>query len=62
MEEVLNLGLNFAILPSKLDFTQFLADFKRFERNMVWKEYFFKQDEDTEYTPPIFKLKKNQPT
>ena len=61
MEEVLNLGLNLAILPSKLDISQVLADFKRFERNMVWKEYFFKQDEDNEYTPPIFNSKKNLP-
>ena len=57
MEEVLNLGLNFAILPTKLDITQVLCDFKRFERNMIWKEFFFGQDNE-DYSPPIFKSKK----
>ena len=32
MQEVLNLGLNFAVLPKKLDITQVLSDFKRFEK------------------------------
>ena len=46
MQEVLNLGLNFAILPKKLDITQVLSDFKRFERNMIWREYFYGKDNE----------------
>ena len=58
MEEVLNLGLNFAILPKKLDITQVLSDFKRFERSMIWKEFFYDKENIAEYKPPIFKSKK----
>ena len=35
MEKVLNRGLNFAILPLKLNMTQVLADFNKFERNLA---------------------------
>ena len=59
MNEVLNLGLNFAILPLKLDITQVLVDFRKYERSMIWKEFWFNQEEETEsYTPPIFKEEK----
>ena len=58
MEEVLNLGLNFAVLPKKLDITQVLSDFKRFERSMVWKEYFFNKETNEEYARPMFKHRK----
>ena len=44
MENVLNKGLNFAILPLKLDLTQVLTDFKRFERTMIWKEFWHNRD------------------
>ena len=37
MESVLNRGLNFGFLPLKLDLTQVLTDFERFERTMIWK-------------------------
>ena len=39
MEKVLNRGLNFAILPLKLDLTQVLVDYERFERTMIWQEF-----------------------
>ena len=39
MEELLNMGLNFAILPLNLDITQVLVDFKKYERSLVWKEF-----------------------
>ena len=59
MEELLNLGLNFAVLPLKLDITQILVDFKKFERNMVWHEFWFgKEDKDENYEPPVFKTNK----
>ena len=61
MESLLNRGLNFAITPLKLDLTQTLAEFRRFERSLVWKEY-FADHEETEYVPPIFKkTKTNMP-
>ena len=61
MQKVLNRGLNFAILPLKLDLTQVLVDFKRFERTMIWQEFWFgKTQESEEYKPPIFKEKKEQ--
>jgi hypothetical protein len=41
MENLLNRGFNFAILPLKLDLTQVLVDFKRFERSVIWHEYFY---------------------
>ena len=40
MDELLNLGLKFAILPLKLDITQVLVDFKRYKQSLVWKEFF----------------------
>ena len=59
MESVLNRGLKFAIQPLKLDITQVLTDFTRFERSMVWKEYWFGKETEETYVPPIFKKKKN---
>ena len=35
MDKLLNRGLNFSVLPDKLDITQVLVDWKRFERTMV---------------------------
>ena len=50
--------MNFAILPKKLDITQVLSDFKRFQRSMIWKEYFYDKENIEEYKSPIFKSKK----
>ena len=58
MLKVLNRGLKFAILPLKLDISQVLTDFKRFERTMVWKEYWFGKDSEP-FVPPIFRQKKH---
>ena len=59
MENVLNRGLKFAITPLKLDITQVLTEFRRFERTMVWKEFWFGQENEGPYEPPIFKQKKS---
>ena len=61
MEDVLNRGLKFAILPLKLDVTQVLTDFRRFERTLVWKEFWHGRDTDNtqERETPTFKKKKN---
>ena len=59
MTELLNLWLNFAILPLKLDLTQVLVDFTKYERSMVWKEFWYsKEDKSDNYKPPIFKENK----
>ena len=39
--KVLNHGLKFAITPIKLDITQVLTEFWRFERTMVWQEFWY---------------------
>ena len=59
MLKILNRGLNFAILPLKLDVTQVLADFKYFERTMIWKEFWYARDSPENQERPIFKSKKS---
>ena len=59
MNNLLNRGLNYSILPKKLDITQVLLDFERFKRKMIWKEFFHGQEQEQEYSEPIFKTKKN---
>ena len=39
MISLLNKGLNFSILPDKIDNTQILTEHKRFERTMFWKSF-----------------------
>ena len=58
MESLLNRGLNFSILPLKLDITQVLVDFKRFERSIIWHEYFYGRDSDNDFKAKVFKTQK----
>ena len=58
MENLINRGLNFAILPLNLDLTQVLVDFKRFERSFVWTEFWHGKERDKPYQKPIFKTTK----
>ena len=58
MVKVLNKGLKFAITPLKLDITQVLTEFRRFERTMVWWEFWYGKNTDQPYKPSIFKQKK----
>ena len=58
MENLLNRGLNFSILPLKLDLTQVLVDFKRFERSVIWNEYFYGREKDEDPKARIFKSNK----
>ena len=61
MEKVLNRGLNFSITPLKLNLTQVLVDYARFERTMLWKE-FWADAPQVDYQQPIFKqVKTNLP-
>ena len=59
MESLLNRGFNFSILPLKLDITQVLVDFKRFERSVILHEYFYGTEKDGDSKARIFKSKKN---
>ena len=62
MENLLNRGFNFSILPLKLDLTQVLVDFKKFERSVIWHEYFYGEESDCDFRGKIFKSNKsNQP-
>ena len=59
MIKVLNCGLKFAKTPLKLDITQVLAEFRRFERTMVWQEFWYGKPKGETYKPPIFEQKKH---
>ena len=59
MNSLLNRGLNFAILPLKLDITQILVDFRKYERRVIWHEFWFGREADHEYEKPIFKTNKS---
>ena len=58
MQSVLNRGFKFAVLPLKLDIAQVLTDFRRFERTMLWKEFWFGREPNEPYIPPMFKKRK----
>ena len=61
MENVLNRGLNFAIMPLKLNLTQLLVEYQKFERTMLWTEFWANQPKQ-DFKPPIFKkVKTNLP-
>ena len=59
MKKLLNRGLNFSILPLKLDITEVLVDFKSFERKMLWKEVFHGKENTEAQKEHIFKSKKS---
>ena len=58
MENLLNRGLKFAVLPLKLDLTQVLVDFRHFERSAIWKEFWHNREENKQRKQPIFKKQK----
>ena len=57
MDRLLNRGLNFSILPYKLDITQVLVEHKKYSRSVIWNEFFYGRDED-ETEKPIFRTEK----
>ena len=57
MISLLNRGLNFCVKPLGVDLSKLLTDFKKFERKMLWKE-FFSGEEQNDYQPPLFKTEK----
>ena len=42
-----------------MDLTQVLTDFKRFERSIIWYEYWYGRDSENEGEKPIFRIQKN---
>ena len=58
MSSLLNRGLNFSILPLKLDITEVLVDYKKFERRVVWHEFWYGRESENTYEIPMFKTHK----
>ena len=58
MDRLLNRGLNFSLLPYKLDITQTLVEFRKYERSVIWHEFFYDQEDNQEYSIPIFQEQK----
>ena len=52
-------GLNFAVLPKKLDITQVLVDFRKFKRSITWMEFWHGREENNqEVERKLFKTEK----
>ena len=58
MHQVLNKGLNYSVLPSKVDNTLILAEHKKFERTILWRQFWADRDSTQNSTIPIFNLNK----
>ena len=61
MKSLLERGLNFAVTPSSFNLSEILLDFRKFERKVKWKEFWYIHgDGETlkDYVPPIFKSEK----
>ena len=61
MEKVLNRGLNFAILPSKLDITEVYVNLRRLDRAAIWQEFFYSRESDTQLNQIFRTHKTNLP-
>ena len=57
MEKLLNQGFNFSVLPNKLDITQLLVEYKRYERSAILNEFHHGEEQDS-YETPLFKTHK----
>ena len=40
MIEFLNRGLNYCVMPAKVNQSNLMSDFRKFERKMRWTEFF----------------------
>ena len=58
MIKLLNRGLNFCVMPAKVNLSKLMSDFRKFERKMRWTEFFSEKKDDCTYDPPIFKIEK----
>jgi hypothetical protein len=59
MTSLLNRGLNFSILPDKIDMTQVNEDLKRFKRAAIWNEFWFGRESEDQ-KDLIFKNEKDK--
>ena len=59
MVKLLNRGLSFCILPIKLDLTEVLVDFRRFERSIIWHEFWHNREVEDNPKEPIFRKHKS---
>ena len=57
MDKLINKGLNFTILPFKLDITEVLVDFKRFARSTIWHEFWYGKEDNQDTINDIFRNK-----
>ena len=57
MDKLINRGLNFTILPFKLDITEVLVDFKRFARSTIWHEFWYGKEDNQDTIYDIFRNK-----
>ena len=58
MEQLLNSGLNYCVLPKNVDLTQILFDFARFKISALLREFWFESEQGTS-EPQICKTDKN---
>ena len=49
MDKLINRGLNFTILPFKLDITEVLVDFKRFARSTIWHKFWYGKEDNQDH-------------
>ena len=59
MTNLINRGLNFSILPKKIDSTQVQVDFQRLKKSVIWTEFWHWRDQKKEIVMPIFKTYKS---
>ncbi len=59
MKNVLSRGLNFNVTPEQINLTELLVDFRKFERSIMWKEY-FRMKRGRKSENQRFSLRKNQ--
>ena len=57
MHSLLNRGLNFCVKGNCPTESEILTDLHKFERRVLWTEFFFGKD-NTNYIPPIFRKEK----
>ena len=58
MTSLINRGLNFSILPDKIDMTQVNVDLKSCKRAAIWNEFWFGRESE-DLTDLIFKKEKD---
>ena len=59
MNTLLN-RVNFSILPDKIDVTQLLVDCKKYERALIWTEFWYGKDDETMKEQFLFKKRINK--